>query len=113
MACDEHFITVMGQHPSPCGGTTNLGGGTLTSGGVTIDRGGGTPFRLNLTTGQLAEPAASCKQPILFTSHYSLLMKNAILACLCISLCDDFDFPLFSTIVTRPIFVDVGLRIHI
>jgi len=26
---------------------------------------------------------------------HSLLMKNAIVACLCISLCDDFDFPLF------------------
>jgi len=50
VACDEHFITVMGQHPSPCGGTTNLGGGTLTSGGGTPDRGGGTPYRLNLTT---------------------------------------------------------------
>jgi len=36
-------------------------------------------------------------------------MKNVILACLCISLCDDFDFPPFATIVT--IFVDV--RIHI
>jgi len=37
-------------------------------------------------------------------------MKNAILACLCISLCDDFDFlDLFATIVT--IFVDV--RTHI
>jgi len=32
---------------------------------------------------------------------HSLLMKNAILACLCISLCDDFDFTftrLFATI---------------
>jgi len=36
-------------------------------------------------------------------------MKNAILACLCISLCDDFGFRLFAKIVT--IFVDV--RIHI
>jgi len=36
-------------------------------------------------------------------------MKNAILASLYISLCDDFDIPLFATIVT--IFVDV--RIHI
>jgi len=32
-------------------------------------------------------------------------MKNVILACLCISLCDDFDFPLFATFVT--VFVDV------
>jgi len=36
-------------------------------------------------------------------------MKNAVLACLCISLCDDFDFPLFATIAT--IIDDV--RIHI
>ena len=40
---------------------------------------------------------------------HRLLMKNAILACLCISLCDDFDFPLFATIVTT--FVDVRIQI--
>jgi len=38
-------------------------------------------------------------------------MKNAILACLCISLCDDFDFPAFASDTIVTIFVDV--RIHI